>query len=51
MDPASCRKVWDVIRRLKQNNAVLVTTNSLSEAEYLADTVGIMYQGEMKYKI
>ncbi len=41
------RKIWDKIRELRnQGSTVIVATNEVREAEYLADRVTILHQGQ-----
>lgn len=47
LDPIARRQVWQDLVRLKANHAVLLTTHSMEECEALADSVGIVYRGEM----
>src|SRR3989454_10374777 len=42
------RKIWDKIRELRdQGSTVIVATNEVREAEYLADRVTILHQGQL----
>ena len=42
------RKIWDKIRELRdQGSTVIVATNEVREAEYLADRVTILHQGHL----
>ncbi len=48
LDPESRRKVWSLIRALRDEGAtVLLTTHYLEEAETLADDLSIMRAGEI----
>ena len=47
MDPASKRFMWDVISKLRQDHAVILTTHSMEECEAVAQRVGVMVEGEM----
>jgi ABC-2 type transport system ATP-binding protein len=48
LDPESRRKVWSLIRALRDGGAtVLLTTHYLEEAETLADDLSIMRAGEI----
>ena len=41
------RKIWDAIRQLRdQGSTVIVATNEVREAEYLADRVTILHSGQ-----
>jgi len=42
------RKIWDKIRELRdQGSTVIVATNEVREAEYLADRVTILHKGQL----
>src|SRR5437660_11706572 len=42
------RKIWDKIRELRdQGSTVIVATNEVREAEYLADRVTNLHQGHL----
>src|SRR5947208_15237827 len=42
------RKIWDKIRELRnQGSTIIVATNEVREAEYLADRVTILHQGHL----
>ncbi|CAN8251968.1 unnamed protein product [Cochlearia groenlandica] len=45
LDPASRKNLWTVIQRAKQNTAIILTTHSMEEAEYLCDRIGIFVDG------
>lgn len=48
LDPESRRRVWDLVRDLRDDGAaVLLTTHYLDEAEELADRIAIMHAGEI----
>ncbi len=48
LDPRARRDVWGVIERLKkQGKTVFLTTHYMDEAEYLADIVSIIDQGQI----
>jgi ABC-2 type transport system ATP-binding protein len=48
LDPASRRRVWEVIRRLAaQASAVLLTTQYLDEADSLADRIAVIDHGRV----
>lgn len=48
MNPISRRHVKDVIERMKQDCAVVLTTHSMEEADILGDRVGIMAKGMLR---
>lgn len=42
MDPKTRRGVWSMIRELKKNRVVILTTHDMEEAETLSDRIAIM---------
>ncbi len=47
MDLRGKRKIWEQIRRLREEGStILIATNEVREAEYLADRVTILDQGK-----
>ncbi|XP_010443994.1 PREDICTED: ABC transporter A family member 12 [Camelina sativa] len=48
LDPASRKNLWDVIKRAKQNTAIILTTHSMEEAEFLCDRLGIFVDGGLQ---
>ena len=48
MDPKTRRGVWQMIRDLKKNRSVILTTHAMEEAEVLADRIAVISEGEMK---
>jgi ABC-2 type transport system ATP-binding protein len=48
LDAQSRRRVWDLIRRMKEEGTtVFLTTHYIEEAEALCDRVGIIHRGRM----
>lgn len=48
LDPESRRRVWDLVRELRNGGTtVLMTTHYLEEAEALAERIAIMHRGEI----
>ncbi|KAH6941957.1 hypothetical protein HPB50_024910 [Hyalomma asiaticum] len=47
MDPKVRHQVWEVLARLSRRSSVLVTTQSIEEAEVLADRLVIMREGRI----
>jgi len=45
MDPVSRRSIWDILKELKKEKTIILTTHQLEEAEFLADRIGIMSKG------
>ncbi|GKA22310.1 ABC transporter A family member 7-like protein [Tanacetum coccineum] len=48
LDPASRNNLWNVVKRAKQNRAIILTTHSMEEAEHLCDRLGIFVDGSMQ---
>lgn len=48
LDPKARREVWEVIADLKnKGKTVFLTTHYMEEAEYLADSITIIYKGDI----
>ncbi|KAK7281816.1 hypothetical protein RIF29_10113 [Crotalaria pallida] len=48
LDPASRNNLWNVIKRAKQDRAIILTTHSMEEAEVLCDRLGIFVDGSLQ---
>lgn len=50
MDPSTRRYVWNIIKETKRDNntAIIMTTHSMEEAEFLCDRLGILINGRLK---
>ena len=48
LDPVNRRFIWKMIQELKNNLAIVLTTHSMEEADYLSDRIGIIKDGELK---
>jgi len=48
LDPASRRRIWEIISVAKQNRAILLTTHGMDEAETLCDEIGILAHGKLR---
>lgn len=48
LDILAKRELWDVIKELKGNVTIILTTHYLEEAEALSDRICILKQGEVK---
>jgi len=48
LDPINKREVWDLIKEMKQNCIVILTTHSMAECEYLSDRIAIMAHGRIR---
>ena len=47
LDPIAREELWSILRRLKKNHFIFLTTHYLNEAEALADTIGIFDEGRL----
>ena len=48
MDPKTRRTVWQMIKDLKRNRCVILTTHAMEEAEVLADRIVVLSEGNLK---
>ena len=48
VDVNSKKDVWNLIKELKEERIVILTTHSLNEAEVLGDKIGIMKNGKLE---
>ncbi|CAH2064994.1 unnamed protein product [Thlaspi arvense] len=48
LDPASRMNLWTVIKRAKTHTAIILTTHSMEEAEFLCDRLGIFVDGRLQ---
>jgi ABC-type multidrug transport system ATPase subunit len=48
MDPVSRRFMWEIIRSVKNDKSIVLTTHSMEECEALCDRVGIMVSGKLR---
>ncbi|KAF3551394.1 hypothetical protein DY000_02008522 [Brassica cretica] len=48
LDPASRMNLWTVIKRAKRHTAIILTTHSMEEAEFLCDRLGIFVDGRLQ---
>ena len=48
MDPNSRRQVWELIKKIKQNRIVILTTHAMEEADVLSDRIAIIVDGSLK---
>ena len=47
LDPQARRAVWEYIVQLKGQKTILLNTNYMDEADFLADRIGIMNEGKI----
>ncbi|CAE6075406.1 unnamed protein product [Arabidopsis arenosa] len=48
LDPSSRKNLWTVIKHAKKNTAIILTTHSMEEAEFLCDRLGIFVDGRLQ---
>ncbi|KAK9925975.1 hypothetical protein M0R45_023231 [Rubus argutus] len=48
LDPASRHNLWNVVKRAKQDRAIILTTHSMEEAEVLCDRLGVFVDGSLQ---
>ena len=48
LDVFNRRRIWDFVAKRKQGRVVMISTHFMDEAEFLADTVGILRQGKLR---
>ncbi|XXG81173.1 hypothetical protein AAC387_Pa09g1870 [Persea americana] len=48
LDPESRNNLWHVVKMAKTNRAIILTTHSMEEADFLCDRLGIMVGGNLK---
>nr|AIU41627.1 ABC transporter family protein [Hevea brasiliensis] len=48
LDPASRSNLWNVVKRAKQDRAIILTTHSMEEAEALCDRLGVFVDGSLQ---
>ena len=48
LDVLARRELWNVIRRLKENRTIILTTHYMEEAEQLSDRIAILHRGRIK---
>ncbi|SPQ99099.1 unnamed protein product (mitochondrion) [Plasmodiophora brassicae] len=47
LDAESRQRLWDLIKSLRQDRCIILTTHQMSEAEALGDRIGIMASGRL----
>ena len=48
LDPINRRFIWNMIKQIKKTSSVILTTHSMSEAEFLSDRICVFKKGVMK---
>ena len=47
LDVESRRQIWDLIKKIKENRSIIMSSQHLEEADELADRIMIMTKGEI----
>ncbi|CAD8090926.1 unnamed protein product [Paramecium primaurelia] len=47
LDPISRQQIWNILKEIKQDRCIILTTHYLDEAQELSDYVGIIQQGKV----
>ena len=45
MDPKTRRNIWKMIKELKKNKSVILTTHHMEEADALSDRIAVLNEG------
>ena len=48
LDPVNRRFIWKMIKEIKKKSSVILTTHSMSEAEFLSDRICVIKKGKMQ---
>ena len=48
LDPVNKRFIWSMIQKIKTDKAVILTTHSMEEADFLSDRIGVVVEGNFK---
>jgi len=48
LDPVNRRFIWNMIKEIKKKSSVILTTHSMSEAEFLSDRICVIKRGTMQ---
>ena len=48
LDPVNRRFIWNMIKEIKKKSSVILTTHSMTEAEYLSDRICVIKKGIMQ---
>ena len=49
LDPINKRSVWQLIKKLKKDRIIILTTHSMDEANFLSDQTAILSHGQLKF--
>jgi len=47
MDPNSRRDTWNILKKLKKDKIIILTTHYMDEAEVLGDRIAILSHGQL----
>ena len=48
MDTSARRFIWELLKNLKSDKIVIITTHFMDEADFLGDRIGIMAEGKLQ---
>ncbi len=48
MDPKTRRDIWNIIKDMKNNRSIILTTHAMEEADVLSDRIIVMAEGHLK---
>ena len=48
LDPVNRRFIWKMIKEIKKKSSVILTTHSMTEAEFLSDRICVIKKGKMQ---
>ncbi|KAL4479229.1 hypothetical protein ABPG72_011441 [Tetrahymena utriculariae] len=48
MDPKTRREIWEMVKNLKRDKAIVLTTHAMEEAETLSDRIIVVVGGQLK---
>jgi len=47
MDTSARRFIWELLKNLKSDRIIIITTHFMDEADFLGDRIGIMSDGKL----
>lgn len=48
LDPKQRRKLWNIIKSIRENKTFIISTHLMEEAEFLCDRIGIINKGKLR---